>query len=173
MPHHQHHNATHAATGVPNPPAVNPPCSIATRTRLHTLSAETRHAFITEAISNGMPPHICQLLADHKEINVTMNYNTIYPQQAINAHRDFIARRRALRPADEYRPVTDAEWNEFRGHREGEEFVPFVICGRAVFLAGAGCPASCDEGAVRLDGFGGVDGLVAHGGADVAMAADA
>ena len=55
-------------------------------------------------------------LAGHKDINVTMNYNTIYPQQAINAHRDFIARRRALRPADEYRPVTDAEWNEFRGH---------------------------------------------------------
>ena len=77
-----------------------------------------------------MPPHICQLLAGHKDINVTMNYNTIYPQQAINAHRDFIARRRALRPADEYRPVTDAEWNEFRGHFARRK-VALGDCGRA------------------------------------------
>ena len=89
-----------------------------------------RRIFITEAISNGMPPHICQLLAGHKDINVTMNYNTIYPQQAINAHRDFIARRRALRPADEYRPVTDAEWNEFRGHFARRK-VALGDCGRA------------------------------------------
>ena len=89
-----------------------------------------RRIFITEAISNGMPPHICQLLAGHKDINVTMNYNTIYPQQAINAHRDFIVRRRALRPADEYRPVTDAEWNEFRGHFARRK-VALGDCGRA------------------------------------------
>jgi integrase len=89
-----------------------------------------RRIFITEAISNGMPPHICQLIAGHKDINVTMNYNTIYPQQAINAHREFIARRRALRPADEYRPVTDAEWDEFRGHFARRK-VALGDCGRA------------------------------------------
>jgi hypothetical protein len=89
-----------------------------------------RRIFITEAISNGMPPHICQLIAGHNDLNVTMNYNTIYPQQAINAHREFIARRRALRPADEYQPVTDAEWEEFRGHFTRRK-VALGDCGRA------------------------------------------
>ena len=102
-----------------------------------------RRIFITEAISNGMPPHICQLLAGHKDINVTMNYNTIYPQQAINAHRDFIARRRALRPADEYRPVTDAEWNEFRGHFARRK-VALGDCGRA-----CGTPCAHENACLR------------------------
>jgi hypothetical protein len=34
----------------------------------------------------------------------------VYPEEAINGHRAFIARRRALRPAEEYRAPTDAEW---------------------------------------------------------------
>ena len=36
--------------------------------------------------------------------DVTMNYNTIYPQQAINAHRDFIARRYFASKSGEPRP---------------------------------------------------------------------
>ena len=89
-----------------------------------------RRIFITEAISNGMPPHICQLLAGHQDINVTMGYKAIYPQEAINAHRAFIARRRALRPAEEYRPVTDEEWDEFLGHFARRK-VALGDCGRA------------------------------------------
>ena len=34
------------------------------------------------------------------------------------------------RPADEYRPVTDAEWNEFRGHFARRKVAP-GDCGRA------------------------------------------
>jgi len=59
-----------------------------------------------------------------------MGYAAIYPGAAINAHRQFIARRRALRPADEYRPVTDAEWEEFRGHFARRKVAP-GDCGRA------------------------------------------
>ena len=58
-----------------------------------------RRIFITEAIMNGMPPHIAQLVAGHADINATMGYKAVYPEEAINAHRAFIARRRALRPA--------------------------------------------------------------------------
>jgi hypothetical protein len=54
----------------------------------------------------------------------------------------------------------------------GEELVPFLIGRCPVFLAGAGLPAAGDEGAVSFDGFGGVDRLVAHRGADVAVTAD-
>ena len=62
-----------------------------------------RRIFITDAIMNGMPPHIAQLIAGHRDINTTMGYKAVYPEEAINGHRAFIARRRALRPSEEYR----------------------------------------------------------------------
>jgi site-specific recombinase XerD len=65
-----------------------------------------RRIFITDAILNGLPPHIAQIIAGHIDINTTMSYAAIYPADAIEAHRAFIARRRALRPANEYRAVT-------------------------------------------------------------------
>ena len=75
-----------------------------------------RRIFTTDAIMNGMPPHIAQLLLGHKDINTTMGYKAVYPEEAINGHRAFIARRRTLRPSEEYRQPTDAEWDEFLGH---------------------------------------------------------
>ena len=48
---------------------------------------------------HGMPPHIAQLIAGHRDINTTMGYKAVYPEEAINGHRAFIARRRALRPS--------------------------------------------------------------------------
>ena len=62
---------------------------------------------LTDAIMHGMPPHIAQLVAGHRDINATMGYKAVYPEEAINGHRAFIARRRALRPAEEYRTPTD------------------------------------------------------------------
>ena len=54
-----------------------------------------RRIFTTDAIMNGMPPHIAQILLGHKDINTTMGYKSVYPEEAINGHRAFIARRRA------------------------------------------------------------------------------
>ena len=64
---------------------------------------DLRRIFATDAIMNGMPPHIAQVLLGHKDINTTMGYKAIYPEEAINGHRAFISRRRALRPSEEYR----------------------------------------------------------------------
>jgi hypothetical protein len=75
-----------------------------------------RRLFITDAIMHGMPPHIAQLVAGHRDINTTMGYKAVYPEEVINGHRAFIARRRALRPSEEYRTPTDEEWAEFVGH---------------------------------------------------------
>lgn len=91
---------------------------------------DLRRIFITDAITNGMPPHIAQLVAGHKDINTTMHYKAIYPEEVITGHRAFIARRRALRPAEEYRQPTDAEWEEFLGHFERRR-VELGTCGRA------------------------------------------
>jgi hypothetical protein len=89
-----------------------------------------RRLFTTEAIMNGMPPHIAQLLLGHKDINTTMGYKAVYPEEAINGHRAFIARRRTLRPNEEYRTPTDEEWDEFLGHFERRK-VALGECGRA------------------------------------------
>jgi hypothetical protein len=89
-----------------------------------------RRIFITDAIMHGMPPHIAQLVAGHRDINTTMGYKAVYPEEVINGHRAFIARRRSLRPAAEYRVPTDAEWAEFLGHFERRK-VALGDCGRS------------------------------------------
>jgi integrase len=89
-----------------------------------------RRIFTTDAIMNGMPPHIAQILLGHKDINTTMGYKAVYPEEAINGHRAFLARRRALRPSEEYRRPTDAEWDEFLGHFERRRLA-LGECGRA------------------------------------------
>jgi len=97
---------------------------------LDFLPHDFRRLFTTDAIMNGMPPHIAQILLGHKDINTTMGYKSVYPEEAINGHRAFIARRRALRPSQEYRRPTDAEWDEFLGHFERRR-VALGDCGRA------------------------------------------
>ena len=89
-----------------------------------------RRMFITDVIMHGMPPHIAQLVAGHRDINTTMGYKAVYPEEVINGHRAFIARRRALRPSAEYRLPTEKEWEEFLGHFERRK-VALGTCGRS------------------------------------------
>ena len=89
-----------------------------------------RRLFITDAIVHGLPPHIAQLVAGHRDISTTMGYKAVYPEDVINGHRAFIARRRELRPSEEYRTPTDAEWEEFLGHFERRK-LSLGTCGRA------------------------------------------
>ena len=79
---------------------------------------------------HGMPPHIAQLIAGHRDISVTMGYKAVYPEEVINGHRAFIARRRALRPSEEYRTPTEEEWNEFLGDFEHRK-LSLGTCGRS------------------------------------------
>jgi len=89
-----------------------------------------RRMFITDAVLHGMPPHIAQLVAGHRDINTTMGYKAVYPDEVINGHRAFIARRRALRPSTEYRVPTEQEWEEFLGHLERRK-LSLGTCGRS------------------------------------------
>ena len=116
---------------------------------------------------NGMPPHIAQLILGHRDINTTMGYKAVYPEEAINGHRAFLARRRALRPSEEYRTPTDEEWEEFLGHFERRklalgdcgrawgtscihEHVPLTELTRGPGLASAGATASDQTGILLL-----------------------
>jgi integrase len=98
---------------------------------LHYTPHDFRRMFLTDAILNGLPPHIAQVIAGHRDINVTLGYKAAYPQEAIQAHLAFLARRRALRPTEEYRTPSDTEWAEFLGHFERRK-VATGLCGRAV-----------------------------------------
>jgi integrase len=110
-----------ACTGLTDPADGQP---------LHFTPHDFRRLFITDAVLSGLPPHIAQVIAGHRDINVTIGYKAIYPQEAIQAHLAFLARRRALRPSEEYRVPTDEEWTEFLGHFEHRK-VSTGICGRA------------------------------------------
>jgi integrase len=97
---------------------------------LHYTPHDFRRIFITDAILSGLPPHIAQIIAGHRDLNVTMGYKAVYPDDAIQAHLAFLARRRSLRPGEEYRVPTDEEWAEFLGHFELRK-VATGTCGRA------------------------------------------
>ena len=104
--------------------------------------------FITDAVLNELPPHIAQVIAGHRNINITMGYKAVYPDEAIQAHLAFLARRRALRPTEEYRTPTDEEWQQFLGHFERRK-VATGTCGRAF-----GTPASTSTPASAAPGCG-------------------
>ena len=110
---------------------------------LHYTPHDFRRMFLTDAIINGLPPHIAQVIAGHRDINVTLGYKAVYPDEAIQAHLAFLARRRALRPTEEYRTPTDAEWEEFLGHFERRK-VATGTCGRAF-----GTPCIHEHGCLR------------------------
>ena len=97
---------------------------------LHYSPHDFRRIFITDAIMSGLPPHIAQIIVGHRDLNVTMGYKAVYPDEAIQAHLAFLARRRSLRPSEEYRVPTDEEWTEFLGHFELRK-VATGTCGRA------------------------------------------
>ena len=77
-----------------------------------------------------VPPHIAQIIAGHHDINITLGYKAVYPEEAIQGHLAFLTRRRALRPSEEYRSPSDTEWAEFLGHFERRK-VATGTCGRA------------------------------------------
>lgn len=97
---------------------------------LRATAHDFRRMFITDAIMNGLPPHIAKEIAGHRDINVTMGYKAVYPDEAIQAHHAFLSRRRGLRPSEEYRTPTDEEWQAFFGHFERRK-VSIGTCGRA------------------------------------------
>jgi hypothetical protein len=114
-------NAALVHTGLKDPADGQP---------LHYTPHDFRRFFITDAVMNGLPPHIAQIIAGHRDINVTLGYKAVYPDEAIQSHLAFLARRRSLRPTEEYRTPTDEEWQEFLGHFERRK-VSIGTCGRA------------------------------------------
>jgi hypothetical protein len=94
-----------------------------------------RRIFATEALASGLPPHIVQVLMGHASLATTQGYAAIYPRDIIRHHRTFIEKRRVIRPTEEYREPTAAEWDEFEAHFVQRK-LSLGSCGRAY---GTGC----------------------------------
>lgn len=88
-----------------------------------------RRVFATEAVAGGLPTHIVAKLLGHDSVTTTEYYAAIYPEDVIRHFHGFIARRRALRPPEEYRDPTDSEWEEFHQHFQRRK-VEVGTCGR-------------------------------------------
>src|SRR5208282_1612061 len=85
--------------------------------------------FATEALRSGLPPHIAAKILGHADLGTTMGYAAIYSEDVVAHHRAFIARRRALRPGEEYRDLTPEEWDQFLHHFELRK-VALGVCTR-------------------------------------------
>jgi integrase len=88
-----------------------------------------RRLFVTDAVRSGLPPHIAAAICGHQLLDTTMGYAAIYPEDVIDHHRAFIARRRAQRPSEEYRDLKPEEWDEFLDHFELRK-VALGVCTR-------------------------------------------
>jgi hypothetical protein len=75
-----------------------------------------RRLFATELVNNGLPIHIGAKLLGHLDLATTQGYVAVFEEDTVRHYQDFLARRRALRPADEYGPVDANEWSEFEEH---------------------------------------------------------
>jgi hypothetical protein len=88
-----------------------------------------RRIFVTEAVTGGLPVHIAAKILGHDNIATTQHYLAVFQDELIRSYRAFLAHRRALRPAAEYREPTDAEWDEFQQHFQLRK-VELGTCGR-------------------------------------------
>lgn len=104
-----------------------------------------RRLFLTDAVTNGLPIHIAAQLAGHDDINTTRGYVATYPTEVFAAYDSYLARRRAQRPADEYRSPTPQELQEFAEHF-GRRRVELGNCARPY---GTGC--SHEHACIRCD----------------------
>jgi hypothetical protein len=71
---------------------------------------------LTEAVNGGLPIHIAAALLGHQNLDVTLGYTVIYPQEVFDRYQQFIERRRTQWPVEDYRAPTAAELAEFADH---------------------------------------------------------
>lgn len=83
---------------------------------LHFTPHDFRRMFATDAVRNGLPLHIASRLLGHRHLNSAEVYVAVFDDDLIRTYRSYVDRRRATRPAEEYRQPTEAEWEEFEEH---------------------------------------------------------
>lgn len=75
-----------------------------------------RRVFATDAVTGGLPVHIAAKILGHEHLGTTEHYLAVFQDDLIRNYQAFLSRRRAARPAEEYREPTDQEWADFKEH---------------------------------------------------------
>jgi integrase len=94
-----------------------------------------RRLFATELVNSGLPIHIGATLLGHLSLETTRGYVAVFDDEVVRHYQAFLHRRRAQRPAEEYKQVTDDEWQEFEEHFDRRK-VELGDCARPY---GTGC----------------------------------
>jgi len=101
----------------------------ATGKPLRITAHDYRRMFATEAVTEGLPVHIAARILGHDSLVTTQHYLAVFQDDMVTAYREFLSRRRSLRPSEEYREPTAQEWQEFQDHFELRK-VSLGDCGR-------------------------------------------
>lgn len=88
-----------------------------------------RRLFATDLVNNGLPIHIGAALLGHLNLETTRGYVAVFEEDVVRHYQTHLARRRTMRPQEEYRPVTDNEWQEFEEHFDKRK-LELGNCGR-------------------------------------------
>ncbi len=75
-----------------------------------------RRIFATDALRTGLPVHILAKVMGHLNLNTTQGYAAVFDEDVARHFREFVDRRRSLRPAEDYREPTATEIEEFQEH---------------------------------------------------------
>jgi hypothetical protein len=114
------------------------------RVRRHqVLPARLPPAFVTDLVNNGLPIHIGASLLGHLNVQTTRGYVAVFEEDVVRDYQQFLDRRRAQRPAGEYRTPTAAEMTEFEEHFDKRR-VELGSCGRPY-----GTPCAHEHACIR------------------------
>lgn len=75
-----------------------------------------RRIFATDLVNSGLPIHIGARLLGHINLQTTQGYVAVFEEDTVRHYQSFLAKRRQLRPQEEYGNVPDTEWVEFEEH---------------------------------------------------------
>jgi hypothetical protein len=96
---------------------------------VHFTPHDFRRLFATELVNNGLPIHMGAALLGHVNVQTTRGYVAVFAEDLTRHYQDFLARRRKMRPNEEYRPATEQEMTEFEEHFDKRK-VELGSCGR-------------------------------------------
>ncbi|WP_198165593.1 site-specific integrase [Nocardia fusca] len=85
-------------------------------TGMHFTPHDFRRLFATDLANSGLPIHIGAALLGHLNLETFRGYVTVFNEDIVRHYQAHLDRRRQLRPDEEYRQITDTEWDEFQQH---------------------------------------------------------
>lgn len=110
---------------------------------LRYTAHDFRRMFATEAVTGGLPVHIAARILGHRNLATTQAYLAVFQDDLVHTYRAFVDKRRAVRPSEEYREPTAAEWTEFQQHFELRK-LELGTCGRPY-----GTPCNHEHACIR------------------------